>query len=210
MLEADVTLTDFGLAIECGVFAWLVARRVSRLSRWFVLFFSSIGLAALTGGLVHGFFPAENSLPYAVLWRLTLLAIGLTGFSAWGIAAGIRFSGLAYRLITLGALCILSIYTVISLAISQQFIVAILHYLPPMLFLLVILALEQRAGRGGRGVIMGICGILLTFVASGVQIAGISLHPVYFDHNALYHVIQAGALALIFIWGKGSGAERLS
>ena len=27
----------------------------------------------------------------------------------------------------------------------------------------------------------------------------IALHPVYFDHNAVYHVVQAAALVLLFL-----------
>jgi hypothetical protein len=45
----------------------------------------------------------------------------------------------------------------------------------------------------------GVTGLALTFVAAAVQQLRIAIHPVYFNHNALYHVIQAGALLLIFV-----------
>jgi hypothetical protein len=38
----------------------------------------------------------------------------------------------------------------------------------------------------------------LTFVAAAVQQARVALHPRYFDHNALYHLIQAAGLYLVF------------
>jgi hypothetical protein len=33
--------------------------------------------------------------------------------------------------------------------------------------------------------------------AAGQQ-AGVALHPVHFDHNAVYHVVQAVALYLLY------------
>ncbi len=40
-------------------------------------------------------------------------------------------------------------------------------------------------------------------VAAGVQQLGIALHPVYFDHNALYHLIQAVAVLMLFLSARG-------
>ena len=39
-----------------------------------------------------------------------------------------------------------------------------------------------------------IIGVVLTFVAAGVQVGEIALHPQWFNHNALYHLIQVIAL----------------
>jgi hypothetical protein len=49
----------------------------------------------------------------------------------------------------------------------------------------------------------GIAGVALTFVAAAVQHGRIGLHPRYFNHNALYHLIQAFALLLIFLAARG-------
>jgi hypothetical protein len=35
-------------------------------------------------------------------------------------------------------------------------------------------------------------------VAAVLQQAQVSLHPVYFDHNAVYHVVQAVAVVLLY------------
>jgi len=45
----------------------------------------------------------------------------------------------------------------------------------------------------------GMAGLLLTFIASGAQQAGIDLHPRYFNHNALYHLLQAVAMWLVYV-----------
>src|SRR5258707_15725411 len=72
MTEPDVTLTDYGIALECAILAGLLYRcRSGRgdLRRPFVLFFASSALGALAGGTVHGFFLDDRSLAGAALWR---------------------------------------------------------------------------------------------------------------------------------------------
>ena len=79
MTEPDVTLTDYVLAVECAILAWCLNRvdgSNEALRKAFILFFAAIGFAAMTGGSVHGFFPDERTTGYAVLWSLTLIAIG--------------------------------------------------------------------------------------------------------------------------------------
>src|SRR5258708_38112958 len=72
MTEPDVTLTDYGIALECAILAGLLYRcRSGRgdLRRPFVLFFASSALGALAGGAVHGFFLGDRSLAGAAPWR---------------------------------------------------------------------------------------------------------------------------------------------
>jgi hypothetical protein len=49
MTEPDVTLTDYGLALECAARSWLISRRRGPrpLRFWVLLVFASVGLAAL-------------------------------------------------------------------------------------------------------------------------------------------------------------------
>ena len=44
----------------------------------------------------------------------------------------------------------------------------------------------------------GAWGLGLTFVAAAVQQGRVGLHPRYFNHNALYHLIQGAGLFLVF------------
>ena len=50
---------------------------------------------------------------------------------------------------------------------------------------------------------VGAWGLALSLVAAGLQHFRIALHPVYFNHNALYHVVQAIALYFIFLGLSG-------
>lgn len=200
--EPDVTLTDYGLAVECAVFAYLLSRHGRAgepLRGSFMLFFSSIGLAALTGGTVHGFFPDERSWGSRLFWSITLLAIGLTALAGWRIGAWMQFSPIVARRISLAAALQFVLYAGVILTGPAPFAVAVINYLLAAVFALVVFAVAYRRTRG-QETLPALGGLALTFVASGVQQAGIGLHPVYFNHNALFHLIQGVALFMLF-WG---------
>ena len=203
MTEPDVTITDFLLTVECAIFAVLTFRygKPSQpLRSWFSLFFMSTAMGALSGGLVHGFFLDRQTLGYNTLWPTTLIAIGFSAFTVWIIGAHIKFSMLAMRWMIVISGMVLLIYIGIVIFVSQAFLVAIAYYLPAGLFLLVILVLEYRELHEPR-ILFAATGIGLSFVAAIIQQGGIGLHPVYFNHNALYHLIQALALFMIFLGG---------
>jgi len=198
--EADVTLTDYGLAIECALFTYLVPRHGNPqqpLRTWFALFFGSVSAAALTGGTVHGFFLNPNTTGNIILWRATLIAIGVSALAGWGLGATLLVSpGVARRIILAAAVEFVA-YSVLVLLISQRFMFAVINYLPAVMWLALALAIVYARVRQ-RPVLLGLAGLLLTFVAAGVQQAGVALDSIRFNHNALYHVIQAIALLMIF------------
>ena len=88
-------------------------------------------------------------------------------------------------------------YCLFVLFVTHSFFIAVINYLPAVVFLTVIFFLDYFQAHE-RQVLIGLGGFLLTFMAAGVQQGGIALHPIYFNHNALYHLIQAVALFLIF------------
>ncbi|HEU5261963.1 MAG TPA: hypothetical protein VFU41_11145 [Gemmatimonadales bacterium] len=192
MTEPDVALTDYALAIECALFAYLVQRREH------ALFFGSASVASLAGGTVHGYFLDGRMLGNAVLWRITLLAIGVTALSAWAIGARVLFPAPAARRITVAAAAAFAGYSVLTLFITQDFRAAIVFYLPAAVFLLVMLSVAYARARERR-MLVAMAGLGLMFVAAAVQQARIALHATYFNHNALYHLIQAVALWLLFL-----------
>jgi len=203
--EPDVTLTDYGLALESGLFAWLLWRgRGSEqpLREWFMLFFSATSIASLTGGTVHGFFLDQETAASNILWLVTLIAIGFAALAAWGIGAQILLSQKAARWIARAAIFEFAVYASVVLFGSQAFAVAIINYLPPAVFLLVAFMLTYARTRN-RSALLGAGGMLLTFVAAGAQQIGIALHPRYFTHNAVYHLIQGFSLLMVFGCARG-------
>ena len=205
MTEPDVALTDYALAIECTILALLLRHLGAPkggLRVPFLLFFGSISATALFGGTVHGFFLDVSSLGHAILWPAALLGVGVTATAAWILGARLWFSKGGARWIAIAAVLGLAVYAALVLSGSQSFRVAVLFYVPATVFLA--LAYIYLLGRTpGRAATMGLSGLGLSFVAAFIQQAGVSIHPIFFTHNALYHLVQGIALFMIFLSARG-------
>lgn len=199
MTEPAVTLTDYAIALECLVLCVLATRWHARrdLRRWWVVFFASIGVAAALGGTMHGFFPDDRSTAGTVLWLATMLTLGITSLAAWAVGSHL----LRMDWIRGTAIAVFVIYALVVVLVHRAFVVAIAMYLPATLFLLAVLVSRHRR-EPHRALTLAITGMVLTFVAAGIQQAQVGVHPVYFDHNALYHAVQAVALILIFLGAR--------
>ena len=199
LAEPDVALTDWALAVEALVLAWLAR---SRGGAW-ALIFGSIGVAAVLGGVSHGFFPDGGGLVATACWRAMLLALGLTAAAAGVAGSGALDVRLAVPVRRLTAV-LAAAYAVVVLAVNDAFAVAIIAYLPATLFLLgVFIAAALRAGGGGAAV--AACGIAVLLLGSWMQWRTIAAPALGLTHNALFHVIQMLALPLIY---QGVGESR--
>jgi hypothetical protein len=198
--EPDVTLTDYGLALECGFFVLLLYRlreSAGPARTWFIVFFAALAIAAIAGGTVHGFLHREDTLAHRVAWNTSLIAIGVVALSAWMIGSRfepVRRADLVLRWI---AVALFIGYCTVVLLLRNTFAVAIVHYLPAVFFLLFVYAWSYFRGRQPY-LLTGLIGLSLTLLAAGTQQLEIALHPVYFDHNALYHLVQAAALLMLY------------
>ena len=209
--EPDVTLTDWGLAVECAILARLIARAEGPAGSgerpparpWLVLFFASTGAAALTGGAVHGLFPDPASAGQRWLWPATLLAVGVTAWSAWAVGGHMAWGPRVGRVISAAAGVGFAIYALALWRFGFRFALAIASYLPAALFLLGVFAWLRRRSPDRR-LWAGAAGIALTFAAAAVQQLRIDIDRTYFDHNALYHVMQAIAFVLIYRGATGA------
>jgi hypothetical protein len=205
MTEPDVTLTDYVLFAECAAFAWLIARRPANLMglrRWTVLFFVFTALAALFGGTVHGFYAGESGSMGRVLWKISMLAIGATALAGWAIGAHLLFGHHRLHFLLSIAATLTAAYAAVIVFVTDAFWVAVAGYLPAAAFLLAGFLRAAVRGRAGWAR-LGACGLALSFGAAAIQQLRIALHPVYFNHNALYHLVQAAALALLFMASRG-------
>lgn len=209
MTEPDVALTDFAIALLCAVLATLIARwpaAAPRARRWWLVFFASIGVGALLGGLVHGFFNEPTSRGHGVLWPATLITLGVTSTAMWFVGSFAGVPGERGAWIRRAAVAALLVYVAVVLFVDQRFLVAIASYLPATVFLLVVLVVRQ-VRQPARPLLVAIAGLLLTFIAAAVQQLGIGIHPRYFNHNALYHVIQGVALVMLYVGGRWVAAH---
>ncbi|HJP61592.1 MAG TPA: hypothetical protein VJ865_16405 [Gemmatimonadaceae bacterium] len=198
--DPAVTLTDYGLAIECLILLGLLARPQASdetLRLWFLFFFAAAAAASLLGGTVHGFFKAADSRGRAILWPLTLLSILLSGLAAWFAAARLELRPRVETWARIAAIALVLILSAAVILLTRNFAIAIVGYLPSTLFLLFALVSTYRR-RKDRAIAWGIAGLSLTLVAAGVQRLRIAIHPVYLDHNAFYHVIQGLGFWMIY------------
>ncbi len=200
MQEPATTLTDLALALQCLVFAYILAKREGTASkrRDWTLFFAAVALAALLGGVVHGIGFESDSRIGGLLWRAVLVLIGLSALAGWRIGASLTLSGPAERVVRAMAAVLFGAYCLVVLFVYPKFSIAVANYLPAMVFTLVCLILAARS-RGSRPLAVAAAGLMISLFAAALQQREIGIHPVYFDHNALYHVIQMVAFALLFV-----------
>ncbi|HEY4307907.1 MAG TPA: hypothetical protein VGN12_00520 [Pirellulales bacterium] len=201
MSEPDVTLTDYAVAIEAVVLLILLrGTQVSTgaLGTWLALFFGSICAASLFGGTVHGFLRDERTLAYRILWPATLVAMGVTAFSMYAIGAELTLSPEYIRWMVIAAATQFLIYAAVIVFARQDFWLGIADNLPAILFLLFAIALKWRNG-ANDDLSLALAGLGLVLVAAALQYLQLGIHPIYLNHNALYHVLQGLALFLFFL-----------
>jgi hypothetical protein len=207
MTQLDVSLTDYGLAAECLWLAYLMARlrvtAASSLPLLFAAFYLSIAIAAVAGGTVHGFFLDESSRGHSILWPFTLIGVGLTALLGVQIGTALHFSRPRAMFINRVAVAIFLAYCTRVLFFRRDFRVAILDYVPALVFLGVTFLLAYRRSNQPR-LLIGFIGVCTMLFAAAAQQAKIGIHPVYFDHNALYHVLQGVALYMVFLAARES------
>jgi hypothetical protein len=163
---------------------------------YFALLFVSLAVASFLGGTVHGFFPDETRTR-SVLWVLTLFAIGFAAYACWNIAASLLLLKKSKTYIRVIFASLLLVYMFVVLFLSQDFAVAVFFYLPSTIFLFIGVLLYSLSAKQER-LFFAVVGLLMTFLAAALQQLEVSLHPVYFTYNAVYHVVQAVALWLLF------------
>jgi hypothetical protein len=190
-------LTDYVLAGVASVQACgLVRANDSRAARLWALAFLAAAASALVGGSVHGFGFAMPC-PLEKLLRVgTVMGVGLLGTS---LLAGVVFAAVrpGWGRHWLLALCAAKLAFYLAwVAYHPQFRFAAYDSLPSGL--LVQGFLVHWRGRGGPPeATQGAAGLGLSIAGAVFQQAGLGIHPVWFNHNDLYHVIQAVALVLV-------------
>jgi hypothetical protein len=202
--EPDVVFTDLGLALLGAYFAWrLWARRQGWLSRAGGVLMAGLASAAFWGAVFHAFFPQETATTEGfIAWIPVALSILLA--AATMLDLGLRL--LVPRLTSALRVTILGLYAAAFLTVVflvDESFGSIVRFYAPALVLFLVGAVLRVAGSRGAGWTSVSAGLLLSAVAALLQQAEISVHPVYFDHNAVYHVLQGIALVFIYLGFRG-------
>jgi len=198
--EPATMLTDYALA---GVTAWLSgslarAREGQRSRALWALAFAALALAATLGGTWHGFAPSFAPIAVLLLWKATVLCVGIASF---GMLAGSAISvtaGNARKTLVAIAAAKLAVYSGWMVGHSEY--IYVIADTGAALVLVAALHLFSARDRASRWILTGVG---VSVLAAGVQASGFALHR-NFNHNDLYHVIQIAAMILLY-----AGARRL-
>lgn len=200
--EFDVAITDLLLFAESAVFVYFLWQRQSTqtlLRRLLILLFLALGTSSLLGALFHAFFPAKATTTGGfAFWMLVATSIGITACAVWCINALIFKGQKFFKIVLPFVVLYITAFTYIMFFIDYQFKTIIFFYAPPMI-VLALVSLIKFLRKHTFAWIGVLTGVILSFVAAAIQYLQIGIHPIYFNYNALYHMIQGVALAVIFL-----------
>lgn len=201
LYEPTTAITDFLLALMALWFArrLLQSGTTGNARRAWGLGFLATALAALVGGLSHGFGPRLARGPRTLLWKLTMIGTGLTSFFmlVGTVYATVRQPWRPFWLVLVTAK---SLVYARWISRENDFRYVVYDYTAAMLAVLVAHLAHYKTRPAARAIVQGIG---VSFLAAAIQQIGINLHT-HFNKNDLYHVIQALGFALFF-----RGAARL-
>jgi hypothetical protein len=187
------------LAVLGAWFAWRLGRRsqAGSLGRTGAVLMAALASAAFWGAIFHAFFPANTTtLPGRIAWIPVSLSIVVAAAALLELGLRVLASGLGPRI----RHRIVGVYAVVfaGMALADDSFGGIVRLYVPALLLFLIGA-TVRAVHSGGGWILITLGLACSAGAAILQQAGVAVHPAYFDHNAVYHVVQAGALILLYL-----------
>jgi hypothetical protein len=156
-----------------GLLAWLFAAKMWRAHRMWALAFVFTGVAAVVGGVYHAYGDRTD-----VLWKVTVMSVGIASF--------FLLAGTHRRLAVLAAVKLVVYLT--WMTTHDSFLWVIADYGITLL----IAGIVHPAKKWVWG------SIAVSVVAALIQQARLTIHPHWFDHNDLYHVIQMIALWLLY------------
>jgi hypothetical protein len=202
IIEPVTMLSDYALAGISLIFAARLFRegqaRLQTSIRLWSATFVATATASAFGGSYHGLSAYLSGLGGLLLWKFTIYSLGLTSLLMLSGAIVAAVTRSPRRLLLAAAGLKFAVYAV-WMVTHNDFRFVIYDYAVSMLGVLSLQAwIIRRRPNGGAYWIAG--GVLISFGAAGVQMAGFDLHP-HFNHNDLYHLIQMFALYLLYKGG---------
>lgn len=190
MHEPAVVLTDLALAILGVVLCWRLTGRGA-------VIMGGLASAAFWGAIFHAFFPDRTATPLGfVAWLPVAFSILVVAAALLDMALAVFVGRLPGGRVIVALYCILFVGVV--LLVDESFSTIVLLYGSTLVLGLIAAALKAIRARSRRWAVVAL-GLTVSAAAALLQQARIALHPVYFDHNAVYHVVQAVALVLLYL-----------
>lgn len=200
--EPATTITDYvlgGVSLAWGRTVWRQAR-IDEVSagRWWAIGFFAIALAALAGGTVHGFRGPLGPGWEAVLWKVSLFAVGAFAFAALmtAIAGG---ASRRWRPLLASIVVVALVGYVAWVAGNPEFRYASAASAVGLGVLLAQQGVGWIRNRIPSAPLIA-TGVVAAAVGAVIQQAGLEPHP-RFNHNDVFHVIQIGSSYVFYRGG---------
>jgi hypothetical protein len=198
--EPTTAITDFVIFFMGCYYGWVIVHISDSIFHMFwAISFITLAVGALLGGISHGFGPMLSKIAKMIIWRLTLLFIGLTALGLLLSALTILTNG-KVNIGILSFFVILFAYYNYKVFKNDSFLIAIKFYLPFIIISLICFS-YIFIYRGYTGALFISVGLLVTLFASLIQLSKIVLHK-HFNHNDLFHIVQIIGMYLMFEGGQ--------
>jgi hypothetical protein len=200
--EPATILTDFAVAGICAIFATDIARATPNIvgarGLW-ALSFAFAAIAAIIGGVVHGFALHLGAAVKQRLWKATQYTVGLTSLAILAAAIIAFVGGVAERWL-LGVAVAKFVAYATAVARRDDYWVVVVDYGASMIVMAALAVAGWVQGKAPAAPWL-VAGVAVSAVAAAVQVRKVAPHP-RFNHNDLYHVIQIAALYLFYRGGR--------
>ena len=192
--EPTTLITDYVLAaLDAALGARLFARSEGQVSvRLWASGFLANAAGALLGGTFHGFGPYLGSGIDHILWKGTLVTIGLSAFFALSgtVVATLRPPWRHVLLAAAGAELALFLAWMTT---HDDFRFVVYDFVLSF----IVVAVLQLARRREPGAGSAAAGVVVSLAGAAVQRSGFKLHE-SFNHNDLFHVVSMAAAWLLY------------
>lgn len=189
--EPATLLTDLLLAAVAAFLAFRLGRANGSAQQWFKIALNLSAVSAAVGGTFHGFGPNVSPALAATWWKATLLTLHLVS-AAMAMSLVYEVAADRRKSVWIG-LAALKFVAFAAMTITKpDFLVAIADYGSSMLGWFVAAWVRPFPWRRAM-----IAGIGLSIVAAVIQQLRLAPFP-WFNHNDLYHVVQAVAFVAFY------------
>lgn len=198
--DPDVAVTDLGLAILGAYLGWRLWNAPGRcaLLRNGAILMGGLASAAFWGAVFHAFFPAGTATPPGLLaWVPVVLSIVVAASAMLDLSLRLLLPGIQLHVRRSIVAPYAVGFAVVALLVHESFS-SIVYFYAPALALLLFAAGQQAIRSRNTGWTLIATGLIISAGAAVIQQAKVAVHPLYFDHNAVYHVVQGVALVFLY------------
>ena len=202
--EPATLITDYLLAAFTAALAWRLLKQFRttgvRSKYWWAAAFAASAVASFTGGTVHGFSAVLSRSITDALWIVAMESLVVAAYCV--IRAALPAMGTAVSLTIAAGYGAYGVWLAcVWLASNPPFVFAIAAYACALAILAVVSLQTWTSNAPASRLFAG--GIAISVVAAAIQQGRVSPHE-YFNHNDLYHVVQAAGLWVLYLGALGS------